>query len=130
VHRPFGEQLEDGRAYIAATATAATASSGTARSARAEAEAAARVEAELEAWAAAGPEAEAAVEAGARVLLAELLTHVVAEFAPGLTPLLVQCAPVEPSEAEAAGRRARMGWSYLFPSGGRKHRQRLHVVLR
>jgi hypothetical protein len=56
VHRPFGQQLEDGGAYIAALTASSPAAATTTWSAWAEAESAAGIESELEAatWAEAG----------------------------------------------------------------------------
>jgi hypothetical protein len=103
VHRSLGEQLEDRGADIAATTTAATASvSATATAALAGAESEAGggpgVEAELEATARA--EAGGAVEAG--VVIPDVIANVLAEVAPGLTPLLMQGATVDGAESESA----------------------------
>jgi hypothetical protein len=111
VHRPFGEQLEDRGADIAALAAsspAAATATRTAWAAEAEAETATGIESELEA--AAGTEAAArtkagvAGEAGARVVLAQMITKVIAKFAAGLSALLMKRAAIARAEAESAGR--------------------------
>jgi hypothetical protein len=114
VHGPFGQQLEDGRADVAALAAPAPATTSATRAAwaaEAESEAAARIESELETAATAGAEREpvamarVAERAGvARVLLAQVVTKVVTEVAAGLPALLMKCSPVARSEAEAPGR--------------------------
>jgi hypothetical protein len=111
VHRQFGQQLEDGRADVAAFSASSPAAA--ARSAWAEAEAATGIEYELEsaAWADAeaanGTEAGIAFEARTRVVLAQMVTKMLAEVAAGLPALLMKCAPIAgpESEAESAG-----GW--------------------
>jgi hypothetical protein len=114
VHRPFGQQLEDGGAHIAALTASSPAAATAARSAWAEAESATGIESELEAatWAeaAAGTEAGAwteaviAVEAGTRVVLAQMVTKMLAEVAAGLPALLMKRAPIAGPEAESARR--------------------------
>jgi hypothetical protein len=101
VHRPLGEQLEDGGANVAtptaATGTssaAMTSSAGTARSERTRAEAGTKTESgAAEAWA-----AEAWAEAKAGAALAAVFPHVVTElFAhvpAGCAALVVPGAPV------------------------------------
>jgi hypothetical protein len=110
VHRPFGQQLEDGGADIAALAASSPAAATAARSAWAEAESATGIESELEAaaWAeaAAWTEAGVALEAGTGGVLAQMVTKVLAEVAAGLPALLMKRAPIAWAEAEAesAGR--------------------------
>jgi hypothetical protein len=114
VHRPFGQQLEDGGAHIAALTASSPAAATAARSAWAEAESATGIESELEAatwaeaaaWAEAGAWAEAviAVEAGTRVVLAQMVTKMLAEVAAGLPALLMKRAPIAGPEAESARR--------------------------
>jgi hypothetical protein len=124
VHRPFGEQLEDGGADIAALTASSPAAATAARSAWTEAESAAGIESELEAarWAetAAGTEAGAwteaviAVEAGTRVVLAQMVTKMLAEVAAGLPALLMKRAPIAGPEAEAESAR---GWGEWVSHG-------------
>jgi hypothetical protein len=114
VHRPFGQQLEDGGADVAALTASSPAAATAARSAWAEAESATGIESELEAatwaeaaaWAEAGAWAEAviAVEAGTRVVLAQMVTKMLAEVAAGLPALLMKRAPIAGPEAESARR--------------------------
>jgi hypothetical protein len=114
VHRPFGQQLEDGGADISALTASSPAAATAARSTRAEAESATGIESELEAatwaeaaaWAEAGAWAEAviAVEAGTRVVLAQMVTKMLAEVAAGLPALLMKRAPIAGPEAESARR--------------------------
>jgi hypothetical protein len=97
VHRPFGEQLEDGRTDIAAPAATTTApvTAAATRTTGPEAEAAtARVESEFEA-------ATAGAEAGAAVVVTDVIAKVFAKLAPRLPTLLMQGATVEAAEAEA-----------------------------
>jgi hypothetical protein len=108
VHRPFGQQLEDGGADISALTASSPAAATAARSAWAEAESATGIESELEAatWAEAAAWAEAviAVEAGTRVVLAQMVTKMLAEVAAGLPALLMKRAPIAGPEAESARR--------------------------
>jgi hypothetical protein len=101
MHRPFGEQFEDGGAHVAAPAPAAPAAASAAPGS--EAEAAARIESELES--AARPEAEVGLKSGAEgVVGGPVLAKVLAELASSLSPLLMEGASVTGSEAEATGR--------------------------
>jgi hypothetical protein len=105
VHRPFGEQLEDRGADIAALAAsspAAATATRTARAAEAEAETAARIESELET--AARTKAGVVGEAGACVVLSQMITKVIAKLAARLSALLMKCAAIARAEAESAGR--------------------------
>jgi hypothetical protein len=118
VHRPFGQQLEDGGADVAALTASSPAAATAARSAWAEAESATGIESELEAatwaeaaawaeagaWAWAWAEAVIAVEAGTRVVLAQMVTKMLAEVAAGLPALLMKRAPIAGPEAESARR--------------------------
>jgi hypothetical protein len=116
VHRPFGEQLEDRGADIAALAASSPAAATATRATwatEAEAETAARIEPELEAAAAARTEGETVAVAGvaeraavAGVLLAQMVTKVIAKLAAGLPALLMKRAAIARAEAEAesAGR--------------------------
>jgi hypothetical protein len=106
VHRPFGEQLEDRGADVAALAASSPAAASATRTAEAESESSAGVESEFEAAAEAGAEAEVALDAGTRVVLAQMVTKMVAELAAGLPALLMERAPIAgaESEAESAGR--------------------------
>jgi hypothetical protein len=134
VHRPFGEQLEDGCADIAtlaASSAAATTATRTARSA--EAESATGIEAELEA--AAGTEAAAWTEgetvsvtgvtewaAMAWILLAKVVTEVIAKIAARLPALLMKCSAIARAEAEAestgrGGEWVTHVWWFLSSSG-------------
>jgi len=109
VHRPFGQQLEDGGADIAALTASSPAAATAARSAWAEAESATGIESELEAatWADAAAwteAAEVAFGAGTRVVLVEMVTKVIAELAASLPALLMKRAPIAGPEAESARR--------------------------
>jgi len=121
VHGPLGEQLEDGGADVAALAPSASAATTAARTVT-EAEAATGVEAELEA-ASAGAEAAARTEgepvavagvaeraAVAGVLLAQVVTQMVAELAAGLPALLMEGTAVAGAEAEAESTRRWCEW--------------------
>jgi hypothetical protein len=114
VHRPFGQQLEDGGADIAALTASSPAAATTTWSAWAEAEPATGIEYEFQsaagadAEAANGTEAESLTEAaevafgaGTRVVLVEMVTKVIAEVAAGLPALLMKRAPIAGPEAEA-----------------------------
>jgi hypothetical protein len=106
VHRPFGQQLEDGGADIAAPTASSAAAATTTWSGWAEAESATGIECELEAatWAEAATRTEAAevaFGAGTRVVLVEMVTKVIAEVAAGLPALLMKRAPIAGPEAEA-----------------------------
>jgi hypothetical protein len=105
VHRAFGEQLEDRGADVAALAASSAAAASATRTAGAESESSAGVESEFETAAgtetAAGSEAEVALEAGTRVVLAQMVTKMVAELAAGLPALLMKRAPIAGAEAEA-----------------------------
>ncbi len=129
VHRPLGEQLEDRGADIAATATPAAASvsaTTTATLAGAESEAGGGpgVEAELEATA--GAEAGGAVEAG--VVIPDVIANVLAEVAPGLTPLLMQGATVNGAESETARWRSEWVGHGCFLTCVRKRHVRFRYV--
>jgi hypothetical protein len=107
VHRPFGQQLEDRGADVAALTASTSAAASAARTrAETEAETGTGIESELEAaaWTKA---AETALDAGTRIVFAEMVTRVFAELAAGLPTLLMKCAPIAGTEAEAesAGRR-------------------------
>jgi hypothetical protein len=112
VHRPLGQQLENGGADIAALATSSPATATAARSAWAEAATGIESELEAAAWAEAatgtgtGAEAEVAFETWTGVVLAQMVTKVFAEIAAGLPALLMKRAPIAGPEAEAesAGR--------------------------
>ncbi|BBY81549.1 hypothetical protein MPUL_27070 [Mycolicibacterium pulveris] len=95
MHRPLDKQLEDGGADVAA-ATTAPSSAATATRARTEAEPERR---------AAPPRSEAGrtLEAGG-VVLADMLSQMLAEIAAGLTAQLVKASPVAGAESEAPGR--------------------------
>ena len=102
MHRPVGEQLQDGGADVAALTATAPAAATAAWTA--EAEAAARVEAES---AAAGAEAaEPGSEAGPNgpSPVGAVLADVVAEIATGLPAVFVEGAAVARIEAEAERR--------------------------
>ena len=99
MHRPLGQQLEDRGADVAALTASSSAATPAAAGARAEAETATGVEPELEA--AAPTEADVALEAGAGVVLAQMVTNVFAELAAGLPALLMKRAPIAGAEAEA-----------------------------
>jgi hypothetical protein len=118
VHRPFGQQLEDGGADIAALTASSPAAATAARSAWAEAESATGIESELEAaaWAeaAAGTEAVIAVEAGTRVVLTQMVAKMLAEVAARLPALLMKRAPIAGPEAEAESAR---GWGERVSHG-------------
>jgi hypothetical protein len=121
MHLSLGEQLEDGGADIATLAAASPAATA-AGSAWAEAESATGVESELEpatgteatAWAEAAAWAEPVVafEAGTRVVLAQMVTKMLAEVAAGLPALLMKRAPIAGPEAESAG-----GWGEWVSHG-------------
>jgi hypothetical protein len=107
VHLPFGQQLEDRGADIAALAAASPAAATATRTAWAEAEPATGIESKLES--AAGAEAAARSEAGIAVeaggVLAQMVAKVFAELATGLPALLMKRAPIARAEAKSAGRR-------------------------
>jgi hypothetical protein len=129
VHRPLGEQLEDRGADIAATATPAAASvsaTTTATLAGTESEAGGGpgVEAELEATA--GAEARVTVEAA--VVIPDVIANVLAEVAPGLTPLLMQRATVNGAESETARRRCEWVGHECFLTCVRKRHVRFRYV--
>ena len=105
VHRPLGQQRQDGRPHVAAASAAGAATTPSAApSARAEAEA--RAEAGT----------ESRPETGAEALVAGVVAKVFEEFPPGLTPGVVQGAPVEPGRGRSRirSRAARR----TGPSGG------------
>jgi hypothetical protein len=107
VHRPFGQQLEDRGADIAALAASSSAAATATRTAgAAEAETAARIEAELEAAARAEATPRAEAEVGTRILLAQMITEMFAEGVAGLPTLLMKSASIAGPEAkaESAGR--------------------------
>jgi hypothetical protein len=108
VHRPFGQQLEDRSADVAALAAsppAATTATWTAWAAEAESESATGIEAELEAAArteaATRTKAGPAREAGAPVVFAQMITKVITELAAGLSALLMKRAAIAGAEAKA-----------------------------
>jgi hypothetical protein len=115
VHRPLGQQLEDGRTHVAALAASASATAPATRTgwaAEAESKTTAGIEAELEAAAAAGTESEVVPETGVEcvmsgILLTQVVAKVFAELSAGLTTLLMEGAAVTGAgaEAESAGRR-------------------------
>jgi hypothetical protein len=105
VHGPLGQQLEDGRANIAAPAASPASAAPRAAGTWPEAESAALVEAELEP--ATGTEAgtEARTEAAALselgVVAVIVAAHVLAEVAARLAALLVKRSSIAGAEAEA-----------------------------
>jgi hypothetical protein len=91
VHRPLGEERQDGRSHVtAAPAAGAAATPPAAPTARAEAEAETRAE----------TRAESGSETGAEVV-AGVVAEVFAEFPSGLAPGVVQGAPVNRAGGEA-----------------------------
>jgi hypothetical protein len=101
VHRPLGQQFEDRGADVAAltaSSPAAATAARTARAAEAEADTAARIESELE--------ATARTKAGACVVLAQMVTKLIAKLAAGLPPLLMKSPSIAwpEADAESAGR--------------------------
>jgi len=107
MHRPFGQQLEDRGADIAALAASSSAAATATRTAgAAEAETATRIKAELEAAARAEATPGAEAEVGTPVVLAQMVTEMFAEGVAGLPALLMESAAIAGAEAEAesAGR--------------------------
>ena len=102
VHRPFGEQLEDRGADVAALAASSPAAATATRTAwrRSRSRRADRIRTRSRGR---GRSRDPDRSQGrrARVVLAEMVTKVVAELASGLPPLLMKCAAIARAEAEA-----------------------------